>query len=51
MISGICSDCEKQSNDLFIGIYQHPNAERYIMELCEICKPKHEQWRVNRVKL
>lgn len=50
MSSGTCFDCEKQSDDLFVGIYQHPNAERYTMALCENCKSKHEQWRVTRVK-
>jgi hypothetical protein len=50
MIHDICYDCNKYAA-LFVGLYEHPNGERYTMALCDQCRPKHEQWRVNRVKL
>lgn len=49
MINGACFDCQK-TEDLFVGWYEHPNGEQYSMALCAQCKPKHEQWRVTRVK-
>jgi hypothetical protein len=52
---GMCRWCEKQvitncdlcnAPALHKRLYQHPNGERYWMNICVLCAPKHADFEV-----
>ena len=41
-----CDACDGRWQAIFKRQYQHPNGERYWMNICVFCSPKHSQFEV-----
>jgi hypothetical protein len=41
----ICDMCRK-FNAIWFVTYEHPNAEKYSVNVCVFCKKKNAQWEV-----
>ena len=41
-----CVACDGRWQAIFKRQYQHPNGERYWMDICVFCLPKHSEFEV-----
>jgi hypothetical protein len=41
-----CQACDGRWQAIFKRQYQHPNGERYWMDICVFCLPKHADFEV-----